>query len=74
MRRILILNITSNSKDMNSTVKFIILGLLLFGGFFFLINSEYAEAAKNDTVQKVVAGLLFGAFVAGVFYASKTKK
>ena len=74
MRRILILNITSNSKDMNSTVKFIILGLLLFAGFYFLINSEYAEAAKNDTIQKVVAGVLFALFIAGIFYASKVKK
>ena len=59
---------------MNSTVKFIALALLLGGGFFFLINSEYAEAAKNDTIQKVIAGMLFAFFIAGVFYASKTKK
>ena len=59
---------------MNSTLKFIILALLLGGGFFFLINSEYAEAAKNDTIQKVVAGVLFALFIAGAFYASKVKK
>ena len=57
---------------MKSKVKFIALAILLCGGFFFLINSEYGSA-QADTVQKVLAGLFFAAFIGGIFYASKQK-
>lgn len=57
---------------MKSEIKFIVLAILLFGGFFFLINSEYGSV-KADTVQKVIAGLFFAAFIGGVFYAAKKK-
>lgn len=57
---------------MSNTVKFIGLAILLFGGLFFLINSEYASA-KLDTIQKVIAGIFLVGFVVGIFIGLNKK-
>lgn len=59
---------------MGNTVRFIALGLCLALGFFFLINSEYANKPSVDTTQKVLAGVLFFVFIGGIFVATKSKK
>lgn len=57
---------------MKNTVVFILLGIILFSGLYFLIASEYASATL-DTVQKVVSGILFITFIVGIFWASTRK-
>ena len=53
---------------MKSWMKMVILGLLLFGGFFFWIDSEYSRPV-GDTIKKVLAFVFFVSFIVGIFWA-----